>query len=131
MTPIVRSLIACAVAGGALFTTGCSTRVADFTVVSTKNVELSRIDVKKAAVVHNVTGQSRKFIIVLFPTGVPTIQDAVDDALKRGGGDVMTSTKVEQGGWYIPFIFGVNYIKATGDVINSVGVGSSEIKKGE
>jgi hypothetical protein len=131
MRPFVQSLVLSAAVCGALFTTGCSTRVADFTVVSTKNVELSRIDVKKAAVVHNVTGVSREYIITFFPTGTPSIQKAVDDALHRGGGDVMTSANVDQGGWYIPLIFGVSYVKVTGDVINSVGAGSADIQKGQ
>ncbi len=131
MRRLVHSLAFCAAASSLLLATGCSTRIAEFSVVSTKNVELSRIDVKKAAVVHDVTGVSREYIIFFFPTGTPTIQQAVDQALRSGGGDIMTSAKVDAGGWYIPLLFGINYVKATGDVINSVGVGSADLQKGQ
>ena len=130
MRRLVHSLAFCAAASSLLLATGCSTRIAEFSVVSTKNVELSRIDVKKANVAHNVTGESRVYSILFIPTGTPTIQEAVDDALRHGGGDIMTSAKIDAGGWSL-LLFGTSYVSATGDVINSVGGGSSDLQKGQ
>ena len=39
-----------------LLAPGCSTRVGDFTLISTKNVEISRVDLKKVPFKRNVVG---------------------------------------------------------------------------
>ena len=66
---------------------GCSTRVADLTLVSTKNIDLSNatLDLKKG---KRTTGEDCVFVF-LFPFGMPNLKNAIDDALEKGHGNIM------------------------------------------
>lgn len=84
----------------ALSTSGCVSRLMDFTVISTKNVEIPGVRGEK------VTGEDMKSIIIAFPTGQPSIKAAVDDALDKGHGDVLLDAVISNRFWYIPYVFG-------------------------
>lgn len=82
-----------------LFTTACTNtyRVADLTVVSTKNVEVSNIDLNKAPQKKNVKGvSSRLYFLLIFPLSfdTETIYKATDDALYNGKGDLMVDAVI-------------------------------------
>ncbi len=82
MTPMSRSALAFALVAS-LYATGCSLRVADLTLVSTKNIDLShtRLDVR--------TGERFKGEDCVFLFGLPNLETAIDDALEKGGGNIM------------------------------------------
>jgi len=63
---------------------GCSTRVGDFTAISTKNVYAHNIDLTKLPRQQGVEGSDVRFLF-----GTPNIKNAVDQALEKGGGNVM------------------------------------------
>lgn len=63
----------------ALFTTGCTTRVADFTIASTKNVDLNNGDFIKGKRVEGTDTRA----IFLVPLGRPNIKEAADDAIEK------------------------------------------------
>ena len=68
---------------------GCRTRIADLTLVSTKNIDLSStsLDIRTG---QRVTGQDCVYSVFgLIPLGVPNLQEAVDDALEKVGGNIM------------------------------------------
>ena len=98
---------------------GCTTRQKGFTIISTKNVELSRADLNETRVVRNVTGMDSRFWFLFIPlSGNPTLEDAVDMCLKHGDGDYIINPKVRSTGFsLILFSYGSWYIK--GDVGNS------------
>jgi len=70
--------------------TGCCTRVASCTAISTRNVKLREVDLDRVPARKDTVGRDMKWFISVIPLGIPSIEDAVDDALRRGGGDLMT-----------------------------------------
>gem|GEM_PF-2028592 len=79
---------------------GCATRILDFTVISTKNVDIPGTRGVK------VEGEDMKSIVIIFPTGQPSIKEAVDRALEKGDGDVLLDGVIYMKQWYIPYIYG-------------------------
>ena len=76
--------------------TGCSTRVGDFSVISTRNVEIGS---EYELVKRDVEGESKIPIIIVIPAGVPSIIDAVDDALELVDGDLLMNAKIHDNSW--------------------------------
>ena len=59
-------------------------------------------------------------IIVFIPTkGNVTLEAAIDDALRKGQGDVMTDAVVHYWTWYIPYIYGQTGWEVVGDVVKT------------
>jgi hypothetical protein len=102
-----------------LGTTGCVTRLGDMTVLSTRNVTLSKVDLDRMPQVKGITGRDSKFIILCIPLGIPHLEDAVDEALNKGGGDVMVDAVVHQEGWW--FLVGQTALTVKGSVVNTRG----------
>lgn len=99
---------------------GCSVRHGDFTVLSNKLMRLSEFDVAKEDRVKGVVGKEVQHLVILFPIGpAATLDGALDDALKKGGGDVMTDAVVRSWGWYIPYIYGQSGWSVEGDVVKT------------
>lgn len=94
---------------------GCTTRVGDFTLASTKNVDLgnAQLDVKKG---KRVSGEDCKFMFLFIPIGIPSVREAVDDALTKGGGNVMVDQVTYMRGWW--FIIGQNCFVVEGTVLD-------------
>jgi hypothetical protein len=98
----------------------CTTRQGDFTVISSKLVRLSDFDLSGAERIKGVEGRDVAHIIVLFPTKAnPSLEDALNDALEKGGGDVMTDATVHTWYWYIPYVYGQSGWKVKGDVVRT------------
>lgn len=93
---------------------GCSVRVADLTLVSTKNIDLSNVtlDLKKG---KRTKGEDCVFVF-LFPFGIPNLKDAIDDALEKANGNIM----VDQVSYYVnkSFLIGQSCIEVEGTVLN-------------
>ena len=68
-----------ALALGALMLSGCTVRVADMTVGSTKNYNLNAAKFEKG---QRVTGED-KAPIVIFPLGIPSVKTAMDRAIEK------------------------------------------------
>jgi len=63
----------------AVFATGCTVRVADMTIGSTKNYNLNAAKFVKG---KRVIGEDT-YPVVLFPLGIPNVKSAMDDALEQ------------------------------------------------
>ena len=99
---------------------GCVTRHGDFTVISHKLVRLSEFELDSAERVKGVTGKDIQHIITCIPIGgIPTLYGAMDDAVEKGGGDVMTDASVTAWDWWIPFIYGQKGWSVKGDVVKT------------
>jgi len=75
--------------GSLVFINGCTHRVADLTLISTKNVDLDSIqlNVKKG---ERVKGEHCGYALLgLIPISLPNLQDAIDQALEKGKGNIM------------------------------------------
>lgn len=118
----MRHRLVCAVIVLALLSdgsSGCMTRVGDMTMISSRNVNLDKVDVDKLPQTRGVVGTDRHFVLFFIPFGVPHIKDAVDDALDKGNGDLMTDVVFYQGGWW--FIVGENILRVKGTVVKTRG----------
>lgn len=103
----------------ALATGGCTTRLGDLTVASTHLAELDRVDLDDLPTKRNVVGEDIKFILLIIPFGTPHLENAVDDALEKGNGDVMTDITIEQVSWW--FLVGQTGFRVEGDVVKTRG----------
>lgn len=85
---------------------GCAIRLVDFTIISTKNIDLSRgADFKRGPC--RVTGEDQVNIIIIIPTGTPNIKQAIDKAIQSVPGAVaLLDGVITSKCWYIPYIFG-------------------------
>ncbi len=106
---------------------GCTTRVGDFTAISTKNIYAKGVDVTKLPQMQGVEGEDIRFL------GIgANIKDAVDRALEKGRGNLMIDVALYV--YWAPFVEG---FKVRGTVINvpyekvSLPEGSSSPGSGE
>ena len=97
-----------------LLLVGCAVRSGDLTLLSTRNIDLSNatIDVRQG---KRVVGEDC-VPVILVPLGSPNLQEATDDALEKGAGNVM----VDQVTRFTmkAFLFGVSCIESEGTVLN-------------
>src|SRR5690554_3784092 len=101
----------------AVVLSGCAQRVTDFTVLSTKNVELDRVHEFER---HDgrVRGVDRTHIIVAFPTSIPNIKEAIDQAIESvPGGVAMVDGVVTLYWFYLPLLYGQQWYSVRGDVL--------------
>ena len=99
----------------ALFLVGCTTRLGDFTVVSSKNMDVGKRHLVKG---DRVTGIDKKHIIIFIPTGIPNMKEAVDEAIEKTDGAVgLSDVTIKQGFWYIPYIYGQQWWEVEGNPI--------------
>jgi len=89
-----------------LCVSGCATRLADFTIISTKNIDLARgADFQRAK--SRIEGIDSASIIIIIPTGTPNVKEAIDKAIESVPGAVaLLDGVITYKFWYIPYIFG-------------------------
>ncbi len=91
---------------------GCTQRLADLTLASTKNIELNNSDF---VIGRRVSGEDTKAII-LFPIGMPSIEEAADNAIENdrcavGLSDVTASME------FFALLVGYQKYQVEGDLI--------------
>ena len=101
----------------AIFITSCTARLGDFSVLSTRNVDIGG---NYILVDRNVEGVEKIPIIIFFPLGYPNVENAIDEALKSAGGDLMTDAVLTYEWFYIPYLYGEQKYIITGDVWKKV-----------
>lgn len=107
-----RMFLAFLICTGLLILEGCTTRLGDFTVLSTKNVDVSGLKPG-----DRFAGEDCVNILFgMIPLGDVNWKNAMDQALERGKGDVMVDIVLTQKGWVIPFIWGQQCIEIAGTV---------------
>ncbi|EGR0921730.1 hypothetical protein EIB96_03605 [Vibrio parahaemolyticus] len=104
-------LLSIAIAGS-LLSTGCAQRVADFTLASTKNVDLNGGEFVKGP---RVTGEDAKPIIIV-PLGVPSVKEAADKAIENDACAVGL-TDVTADSEFFSFLVGFISYKVEGDLV--------------
>ncbi len=96
-----------------LFLSGCTIRLVDFTVISTKNVRIPTADKGK-----RVTGDDC-VIVILFPFGIPNMKEAIDRTIENAGSeyDALVDGVVYQ--LNHSFLFGQQCYRVEGTPINT------------
>lgn len=73
---------------------GCTTRLGDFTMLSTKNVNVS--GVKQG---DRQSGEDCVNHVFFIPLGQPDMKNAIDRALEKGKGDILIDSVFSAKGW--------------------------------
>jgi hypothetical protein len=91
----------------------CSERLIDFTIISSKNVDLTRASSFKRSDTR-VDGSDSAYLILFIPTGVPHVKDAVDRAIEKVPGAVALVDGVVRVQWWTAVLFGSRSIVVEG-----------------
>ncbi|MEN0002704.1 MAG: hypothetical protein AAF798_01125 [Bacteroidota bacterium] len=70
-----------------MLSTSCTQRILDFTIVSSKNVDLSKAASFQRGKTR-VADQDGAYIILIIPTGIPNLKEALDRAIEQVPGAV-------------------------------------------
>lgn len=106
--------------------TGCTARLVDFTIISTKNIDLSRSGNFQRAKTR-VEGKDTAMIIIFIPTGVPNIKEAIDRAIESVPGAValVDGVLTQESFW---FIFGMSSYVVEGTPLIDATIAVSELQ---
>ena len=114
---IKRKTSAMALASMGLLFAGCTTRLVDYTVISTKNIDWSRANSFQRAK-GRTEGKDTAHIIIIIPTGVPNMKEAIDRAIESvPGGVALVDGVLSSNAWYIPYIYGQSSYVIEGSVL--------------
>lgn len=102
-----------------LLVNSCSFRIADFTFLSSKNVDMNHAAGYTTSVNDRKQGQDSAHIIIFIPTGEADYKEALDKAIEQNGPSCvgLANAKVESGGWYIPYVYGYFWCSVEGDPV--------------
>jgi hypothetical protein len=97
-----------------LMLSACSQRMVDFTMISSKNVDLSRAaNFERGS--GRIRGEDIKPIIILFPMGEPSAKEAMDNAIESVPGAVgLMDGVITSHWWYIPYVYGQFSVEVEG-----------------
>ncbi len=96
---------------------GCEQRLGDFTFLSSKNIDLSNLDMDAEEGAPIVEGEDSKLIIFIFGSGPPNLKEAVDRAIEAGDGTALSDVSIYFTNWYIPYIVGESKFRVRGKVV--------------
>ncbi|WP_222939865.1 hypothetical protein [Photobacterium sp. BZF1] len=95
-----------------LFASGCTQRVADLTLASSKNVNMNSSGFVEG---QRVTGTDQT-AVVLFPIGIPNVEEATDNAIEQHPCAVALNDVVVDYG-YFSFLFGSIWYDVEGTLV--------------
>lgn len=102
----MKKIFAASIIASSVAFSGCTTRLVDFTVISSKNIDLSR-GAEFTRHMSRVEGEDLVHIIIFIPTGVPNAKEALDRAIESVPGAVaLLDGVITQEFFYIPWIYG-------------------------
>ena len=89
-----------------LFSSACTTRLGEYTIISTKNVDTSAMSRYERG--HNrIRGEDKSSIIFFVQMGQPNMKEAIDNAIEGTPGAVaLLDPVLYHEYWWIPFIYG-------------------------
>lgn len=93
--------------------TSCTYRLGDLTIMSTKNIELSKMGMYKKCS-ERAIGEDKVYLIFFIPIGMPSIEEACDRAIESAGGTFLTDAVVTYE--YFSFFFGWMKYEVEGEV---------------
>jgi hypothetical protein len=90
---------------------GCSSRIGDFTMITTKNYEKD----KKYKMVGRMTGEDMPMMILGIQFSTPNMKTATDRAIEAGNGVYLANAVIEVAMWNA-ILVGAQGYRVTGDV---------------
>ncbi len=114
---------------GSLIIGGCTQRVLDFTIVSSKQMHMR---VKDSGKGNRVEGKDGVYWLITIPLGIPNLKEAVDRAIESAGPgyDALVDGVIyQQTYWYI--ITGYSGYKVVGTPVKTVDLQADFLRNGE
>jgi hypothetical protein len=113
----LKLLVVSALTALCLLNSGCTHRLMDFTYISSKNFELNGDRGPR------VTGSDCSHIVLFFPTGFPSVREAVDRAIESAGPqyNALEDGVVASFTFYIPLIYGKYCYDVEGTAVSTRG----------
>ncbi len=100
---------------------GCVTRVGDFTLASTKNLDLQG-GLHAVSERTRVEGSDYKFFMAYIPFGTPDLEEAMDNAIEQTRGSVgLTNVTIKYGEYGLLPWLGVLGVHVEGDPVFEIG----------
>lgn len=117
----MRATARVALALALLACTGCGSTSGRFAALSSQRVPALGFPTEGARTTPNVGAEVVTHTILWIPTRTnpPVLQDAVDAALVRGGGNLLVNAEVEHWWVFVPFLYGQEGWRVRGDVVRS------------
>lgn len=99
-----------------LLLSGCSAQTYHMGLIIPENTPLKEQDINHSTIARSITGIDTHEIILFFPSGHPNFQNAVNQALVKGRGDLIINAEVSYiCHWFV--LGGYERIKISGDVV--------------
>lgn len=93
----------------------CTSRLIDFTIISTKNVPIGTESQQLTKADKRVKGVDKKHIALFIPIGSPSIKEAIDKAIEQYPGAIgLSDGVIKSNFWYIPPFYGQSSTIAEG-----------------
>ena len=99
------------------FLTSCSEHISDLSIVSTKDVDITDIDIDKLPK-KTIKADDKKFYFLFFPIGMSRVSNAVDKALEKGNGDLLINSSLYYKRWWF-IVVGLQGYEIVGTVVNT------------
>jgi len=94
---------------------GCAQHIGKFSYISTKDIKTDISTAEKVGT--NVLGEDAIWFILIHPTlAFPQMDKALDDALKKAGGDFMTNATITYKFFSVPILYSRAWYEVVGDV---------------
>lgn len=103
-----KSLVGLCACSALFLLSGCSQRLVDFTVISTKNVPLTDEAPNLQKANSRVKGTDAKLTVLFIPFGIPDMKEAIDKAIEKYPGAVALTDGVVYSKWWSCLIAGQN-----------------------
>jgi hypothetical protein len=118
---VTRAAIRLLCVAASVASAGCATTHTRFNALSTQQVPFIGYEFEGARRTPDVVAEVMTQTILWIPTSTasPTLQDAVDAVLKRGGGNVIVDAEVDHWWVFVPFLYGQEGWRVRGDVIQT------------
>ena len=91
--------------------TSCSREIGQFSVISTRDYNNDKVHES----IGRIEGKDTEYLIVIIPTGIPKLDNAVSDALYNYNANYLTNALVTYQEFYIPYLFGFLQFKVVGE----------------
>ncbi len=103
----------------AIFISGCRSHVGHLTLASTRDFNQDAIDLDSLPQKKLVSGESTRLVFLIIPIGAPRLNEAVEDALNKGEGDLLVDASVYRTTDWTVILFTQIGIEVRGTVVNT------------
>lgn len=103
-----------------LLLSGCVTRTGGVTVISDRNVNTKDVNINDLPQKKQIVGESKKWKILWYTIGTPTLKEALEDALNKGDGDLLIDASMYDTYWSVG-LFGQVGQELRGTVVSTRG----------